>query len=425
MQWRRMSKDVKIFLLAFLAEWGLLVWFRNDFGFIAGPLLLLLSNFIMAYYFLKINKTVSAQNTIGNDFQKLWLIYIAGVIITGVFGVSLILQNPPLIENSDIGFLINEVYVKRFVNGESVYSPYSGFNYGQFTPNYLPFHWLPFCISYLLGFDQRYIVLAFLFLSIAYYYYHLGKMNHSRFDFWVKCILPFALVLSIFLKQGKDFANTVEILLSSYYLFLALSLFSKGNFPKIMGITFTFLSRYILLFWLPVLALNEWMNNKKRMLILLAACILSVFLFFVLPFVLRQPDMVSQIGNLYVKASVGEWDGQAWQKPGDKPFQLFQGTGFASWVYEFTDGTLVNKIERINKLLFLFSGGTMLLLLFLRLKWLQKIPSQIYALFSLKISIVVFLSFVVIPYVYLFWTVLFISLAMVLNTPLYRDEEIN
>ncbi len=419
----KMNKKAGIFLLAFAAEWCLLTWFRNEAGYILSPVLLLLANFVMGYYFLQLNKTEYPALKQPAVTMNPWIIFVAGFVLTGIQGLVLVHQNPLLIRNSDVNFLINEIYVKRFVNGEPVYAPYTGFNYGTFTPNYLPFHWLPFCISFVTGFDERYVVLMVMYAAIAYYFKHLRKQQCPAIELYIKAAFPFVIVCSIFIKQGKDFANTVELLLSSYYLILALSLFTKGYLPKIIGLTLTFLSRYILLFWLPVLAWIEFWNDKKKMLLLALGFAASVFIFFILPFVLRQPGMLAGISDLYSKGALGEWDGQDWQQPGDRPFQLFQGNGFASWVYTFGGGTLIEKINLMKVLLFLFSGITSLTLILLRVKMFKQIPARVYSLFSLKISVVVFLSFVVIPYTYLFWTVLFLSMAMVLYIPFSGEEQ--
>jgi hypothetical protein len=108
----------------------------------------------------------------------------------------------------------------------------------------------------------------------------------------------------------------------------------------------------------------------------------------------------------YDIAALGEWKGQSWQAAGDPPYQLFQGYGFASWVYMFYPATMLEtKIHFLKNLLLL----VMILNVVFGLVYLWKYRPDMSSLPALLIiTLGVFFSFVLVPYNYLYWNVLFL-----------------
>jgi len=412
----KINKHAPLLLIAFVLEWCLLVLFRNETGYLLSPLLLIaISVFYFSfglknYFLFEENKKASLKT---GNLKIVWFLYFSCVIITSIIAQRIFSEIPLDISRSDIIPLIQKVYVERFLNSQYVYAAYTGFNYGTFTPNYLPFHWLPFCISTLLNFDPRFIPLAVFFIVIAIYFLQQCKRNQSNISLYFKLILPFVLFISILIKQKNDFANTVEMLIVSYYLIVCLGFFAKNIYLSSVGYTTTILSRYSLIFWLPVEFLNRFIDNRKKLLFLSFLVFCGILVFYIFPFFLHQPDSFFNGSNLWQKAALGEWKGQAWQKPGDNPFQLFQGVGFASWFYKFFPGTLEEKIEVCKNTMLVFVLLTSILLMVLRFKKYSSICPNLFSLLSLKLSLSIFFSFLFVPYVYLFWTSLFISVVII------------
>jgi hypothetical protein len=131
------------------------------------------------------------------------------------------------------------------------------------------------------------------------------------------------------------------------------------------------------------------------------------------PFVWSTPAILSGPGNIYLEGAMAEWDGQAWQKPGDLPFQLFQGTGFASWFYRFYPGDLMARILALKTTLMITTLITALLPLLFMKKATRYVPENMYALLSLKFCLTFFYAFILVPYVYLFWVPLMVSAVIV------------
>jgi hypothetical protein len=174
---------------------------------------------------------------------------------------------------------------------------------------------------------------------------------------------------------------------------------------------------------MPLLAAESWVQDKKKffyqVLILLVGL---VFLYF-MPFVLQTPAMLTSGANLWIDAALNEWDGQHWQNPGDLPFQLFQGNGFASWFYLWWPGSLPQKIVSLKNVMIGLTFTSMLVLLVWQLK--HKAYSPLFLLLSLKVVLSVFYAFVIVPYEYLFWVPIFLTpLCFIFMNPQTSTESV-
>lgn len=412
MKWKVLTKfknEERFVLLIFACE---CIWFfflKQQLGFFISPLVFLLFPLLLFKYLVHKKKLFEptlplTEKTIG----KIHLLPFA--IVLGILAIKarfMFGSNPIDATKSDIIPLIRDIYINRFLNGEAVYAPYSGFNYGTFTPNYMPLHWFPFVIAQVIGFDYRWIGLAFFLIPMLILQYHIYTKENSLWHFYVKSSLyPIILTLILF-KQTKEILFTVEILISAYYIFLGVSLFSRQILARPIGVIFTLLSRYSALFWMPLLAVESWVQDRKKFVYQVLILLGGLLIFYLIPFVLQTPAMLTSGANLWIDAALNEWDGQHWQKPGDLPFQLFQGNGFASWFYLWWPGSLPQKIVTLKNVMIAMTFISMLILLIWQLK--HKAYSPLYLLLSLKLVLSVFYAFVIVPYEYLFWVPVFLT----------------
>jgi hypothetical protein len=216
----------------------------------------------------------------------------------------------------------------------------------------------------------------------------------------------------IYLKGGGSGVQSIEVMVMAYYLLLSVSFFSKNVFVKSIGIVMPLLSRYSFLFWIPVYFYNFLKSNLKIFFLVSLIVLSIVLLFFVVPFVLPSPEILLKMNANYITSTVEEWNGQSWQAPGDRPFQLFQGIGFASWFYEFGSGTLVNKIELTKTFLFVISLIAMILLILFYSKIRETIDKDLFSLLALKLMLTIFYALIMIPYDYLNWVPIIISVVI-------------
>lgn len=402
---------------AFVAEMLLLFYLRNDAGYLLSPILMVSAGLFLAIYPLFLyrqNQQYFISSTAASpkkvNATLIWLVFGGCALVYVVWSAVLFIKHPIDINQSDIIPFIKEVYLERLVEGTPVYSQYTGFNYGTFTPSYLPAHWGPFVVPHILHVDYRWCCVAIFLLASFLFCRYVAALDKSYLSI-VKIVLPFIVVFSVYLKQAKDAAHTIELMVFGYYLMLGISIFSTKAFNKATGLVLPLLSRYAFLFWLPIYAFSMFFSNRKLFFKVVIIGVLLVGILFI-PFVLQTPNMYDGFNANYISSLVNEWKGQPWQKPGDKPFQLFQGLGFASWFYEFYQGDLPQKIVVLKNTL-LYSG--VLVMITQLLFWLKNrnnIDQSLFALLSLKVALTLFYAFIIVPYIYLNWIPLAVSIVI-------------
>ena len=165
------------------------------------------------------------------------------------------------------------------------------------------------------------------------------------------------------------------------------------------------LSRYSLVLWLPFLVLllakKDGVSSVFKW---IGVVVTGVCVLYVIPFLIKDFSIFLRGVQTYTIAGIGEWKGQSWQAPGDKPFQLFRGTGLAGYYYDRSSGTVEQKLETYKTIHLVLTLSTVFLLA--AWYWLlgkkQKLYIPLVAAAALKIYMAVFYGFVLIPYVYLY-----------------------
>ena len=416
-----MYKKFTYLYIAFALELLLIFYLKNVFEFILSPIIIMGAGIFLSvypYFILKINpSSFLEENKPKNlsskpNFKTIILLFFGLSLITIIVANILIIKNPIDVTQSDILPFIDEIFVNRFMNNELVYAPYTGFNYGTFTPGYLPFHWFPFVICKYFNLKFHWIVVIIFLVACAIYTVVLYHNIKNKFWLIINCILPFILLFSIYLKTGRTAVQSIEIMILGYYLILAISLFSKNVFIKSMGLILPLLSRYSFLFWLPIYFYNLLRKNLKIFLQVSIILSVLVFLFFIVPFVLPIPEMLKSFNANYTTSILGEWKGQSWQAPNDRPFQLFQGLGFASWFYQFGNGLLLDRIMLNKNILFILSILSSFAIIVLQPKIRKVIGANMFSLLTLKFILTIFYALIMIPYDYLNWLPLIVSIVI-------------
>lgn len=315
--------------------------------------------------------------------------------------------NPIDISKSDILPLLKEVYYKRLVSGEFVYNRVYGYDYVDWVPNYLPMHWLPFVPAFYFGFDPRYVPLFFFLAAQIIYLNYLSRLHLSFIEKCIKACIPYLLLLVIAIKQTGSFAHTVELLIAGYYLLVAYGLTMRSKALLAVGISCALLSRYAIVFFIPIHLLYEWKQGSWSFAVkTYIAVFCCVILVYVLPFLSVQPGLFLEGASAYDVAALGEWKGQSWQNPGDLPYQVFQGYGMAAWYYTLAGSNhLLAGIKALKYsllLVMLVSVCTYALSTRIRQFFNGNLLALLYAM------LVLFFLFVPVPYNYLYWNILFL-----------------
>ncbi|MCF8253584.1 MAG: hypothetical protein K9I36_04100 [Bacteroidia bacterium] len=419
-----MKNKVNYLYIAFLLELVFLFYRKNELGVYLSPLFFTGAGLFLAifpYFLQKKSKPELAELFLETNGERIQItrgnlriiagVFVLFVIVFGIWLGYFIRQFPIDVNQSDIIPFIEDIFLKRWDQGIPVYSTYEGFGYGAFHPNYMPLHWMSFLVSYYGGFDHRWMLYIIYSLSVFIYLYVL-LLNFSS---WKRIVfllfLPFLLVFSILESQGKDAVHTVEIIILGFYLILGLSIFSRNYLVQAFGLLLPLLSRYSFVFWLPVHFISWIKTDGKRFIwvSVFGAILLGVFL---VPFIISSPDMFEGFNSNYMIAAMREWGGQSWQQPGDNPFQLFHGIGFAAWFYNLYPGPLEARISALMTTLKFTSLFSMIGLMLLTPRIKKVLSANMFSLLSLKFILTLFYAFVTIPYLYLNWVSLIISIVI-------------
>ena len=416
-----MNKKFTYLYIAFALELLLIFYLKNVFEFIISPIIIMGAGIFLSvypYFILKHNKSSFLEENepkkliSKSNFNTIVLLFIGLSLITIIVANFVIIKNPIVVTQSDIIPFINEVFVNRFMDNEIVYAPYTGFNYGTFTPGYLPLHWFPFVICKYLNIKFQWIVVIIFLIACAIYTVVLYNNIKNKFWLIINCILPFILLFSIYLKNTRTSVQSIEVMILGYYLILTISLFSKNVLIKSLGLILPLLSRYSFLFWLPIYFYNLLRKSFKTFLLVSIILSIMILLFFIVPFVLPIPEMLKSFNANYTTSILGEWKGQSWQAPTDRPFQLFQGLGFASWFYQFGNGSLLDRIMLNKNILFIMSILSSFAIIVLQPKIRKVIGANMFSLLTLKFMLTIFYAFIMIPYDYLNWLPLIVSVVI-------------
>lgn len=405
----------------FLSETALLTIFANKFGEYASPIVLFvvaLSAGLVPLFLQPASRTLVQPS-------KLWHNYVHGGLL--LLGVLLVVGNlNNIINRHDINVQISDIIPQmqvlstRFLNGEMPYKMITDWGWDMY-PTYQPLQWLPFCIPNLFHFDFRWWSLVIWIMAVLIYQNKLRKESLPPLAQFGLCLLPFIAVAAFYQYQFMVLAYTVELIIAAYYLFLAFSIKSRSVWVIAGGIVLCLLSRYSVILWLPLyffLLLFYW--DKKKTLWASAIILGGFVLIYVLPFMTRDWEFFFKGYQYHSLAALGEW-----KHDGDngKAIHLFQGVGFACYFYDFATGTLVEKLKLAQKAHLIASLGTVALLGLWWYRSLHKIISvRVFLLCSLKIYLVVFYSFIQIPYIYLMLVPLFVGLPLLLPSFVRNDE---
>lgn len=372
--------------------------------------------------FKKQNNTPQIETPIGKHKKVYFLFFSLATLFTIVFFNSFFNSTPIDIVVSDIIPTTQNVYVSRFTNHEFVYTPIDKGTY-SWTPNYFPMHWLPFVGAELTHTDYRMAALLVLLLSFLYYTVKTINTSSHQFTIFLKISLPFFILFSFYIDDKVIIGHTIETLISAYYLFFAVALIYGNTLSKAIGLSSILMSRYSIVLWTPFYIYSSFIKNKKQTIILSALCVLFALVLFIIPYISKYPGLLTDSFGAFIPVYIQEWKGQAWQQPGDNPYQLFNGLGFASYYYLYWPGTLVDKIESFVKLQTIINLLLPLLSVWFFVKNKSKLKPEQIQLITLKICLIGFYAFIVVPYQYLFMVSLFVSIPIVMSFNLMSHRE--
>lgn len=360
-----------------------------------------LAGIVIAYGLLWMPTNVHIQNGRIFSFAKplnryRWLLMSMALLFMYRFTAQWLEDNPLSFRNADMLPII-KVMCQRFVSGAwlHVYDPIPEIWHGT-VPIYLPAMWLPFSIPVSFGIDPRWLTVAIFLVVLAIF---LWKINPLRKSAWILFACAFLLFWWLFVDEKAGLLTySEEGIIIFYYVLLTVALLKKNIWLIAITASLCVLSRYALIGWLPAMALyfiylKEW-KNLFRFVITGIACFLAIM---VLPFGWKTVQSLIALPGSYIAFASRVWH--------DAPHVFSDSLGWAKFFGQ-------TRISQLHYLLISLSFAVPLIVMLIALVVNKKyaIPVQNLPLAVLKISLVIFYSFVDVPYLYLFYTSSFVSL---------------
>jgi hypothetical protein len=288
----------------------------------------------------------------------------------------------------------------------------------------MPLHWLPVGLVEWSGIDVRWAGYIILSLVIAGYGYAVAIQNRSNwFSLALACFLPSLVIWAFMLFEPREISVSYELVIAGYYLLLGVALYSRSILWTTIAIILCLLSRYTLVFWLPVFALLLYRESSvRRNAALWISVIVAVLGLYVFPFLIKDPSILPEGLKYHNNAAIAEWQGY-----GDPPvsWSFEKGIYFAPHFKQILSGTMEHRVF-ITRII---QGSVMLLLCFggivgyrfmrRRMHWME------YCLVVLYCMVGFFYFLSPLAYSYYFMVPYMLSALLCARIMTYRQPEIH
>lgn len=288
---------------------------------------------------------------------------------------------------------------ERFVNGQPVYAEIPEI-WGGMQPIYLPAMWIPYIPAIISGMDIRWVNVAFILAGIGGVFF-MSDGKRSRTVASLLIFIPLIILIRGYLIiDDRMLGLTEEGIVFGYYMFLAYALYTKKTLLIGLAVTFCLLSRFSLMIWAVMLLVFIFIYvSKKQSIRLIITIGILVLALMLSTQALFHLDIFIGLQGTYLNAVTDP--ANHWKYLNE----INNSLGFAKF-YNNGDLALLNSIFKWAFVLV----PVLSLLAFHFFK--NRINRDFFLLCSLKLALVFFYNFLIIPYLYLFYTSTFISIAI-------------
>lgn len=393
-----------LFLIGILIEFGFLTFWKGNFGIKISPIIWMFGGLLTclsAWFLVVQEKEIKVKRDSKWNQILIYITFTIGAIILG-FVIGKIFDKFPIDPlDSDIVPSI-ELYVKRFLAGETVYAPLE-FDTHTVLPTYFPLMWAPYLFSELLHIDYRWTAYVVFLLGLFLWSRKLTKSNIPFWEAVIKMAIPFILLIIFADHERGSFAYAVELMPIGFYLFLVYGVNHKSNLMIAAGIVCCLLSRYAFTFWLPVYLFILWRVYDWKAIRVSILVGLGVLFIYIIPFLSSNPQILLDGLAYYDTTILAEWSREHTPDPSQSPFQLTRGLSYAVYFLpEFGQDATANIAlnKRVHLAVCLFIAALILAMFYAlkpkgnKLKW--------YLIIALKFYFIFFYGFFYMPFNYLF-----------------------
>ena len=352
------------------------------------------------------------KNYFNNTFNsyKLSALVMMGVIMCH-FGIQYMDDAPLNYHDSDMLPII-QVMSHRFIEGHwaEVYNTIPNIWQGV-KPIYLPAMWLPFSFAEWLHIDIRWITILALFLAFSIPILLWDPFASQRLSLTYK-IGVFMLFWWLFANDSAGLVPyTEEGVVIINYVWLAIALLSENYLLIGVAACLCLLSRYALIGWLPAMLVLLYVQRKRKQWLHLKISGIACFsLLVLLPFGWSIIKNFITLPGAYIDFAARVW------KDGPQVFAI--SLGFAKFF-----GPTHIALQHYILITLSFTAPMIFVLICAWVNYKKRIILHNIPLAALKFTLVIFYSFVDVPYLYLFYTSPFISCVLVSYWVSYRNKE--
>jgi len=396
---------IETLCVTFLLEFKTHMYFISVLYFVSG---LLITYLILKNTFESTSYKYELKNIYGKNIQYKLLISVIVLIVMYRFSKEFFLYNPLNYKESDMLPII-KVMCERFTNLKlsDVYKPINEI-WGGTKPIYLPALWMPFSIPTLLHIDIRWLSVSLFFLIFAYPIWRLNLNKEGSTLMIAAIFLLFWYLFSV--EDANLIIYTEETVVITFYLLLAVTIIHQQKYLMAVVITLCLFSRYAFIGWLPALLIYNVYKKDWKYILIQGLVILTFFYFFlILPFGTQLIYDIVNLPGRYIDFCSRVWH--------DTPTVFTQGLGFAKF---FGSNHILLQHQILIGASLIVPSIYMIGLLVLKQKY--QLNNTAILLSTLKLSLVVFYTFIDVPYTYLFYTSSFISMIIVMHAEYVKSD---
>ena len=406
-------------LLLFVIQAWLVVKGLEVFGKDLNPFLLFADSMLLAIYFFY--SILNGGTEVVNSRPKQLIGFVLGAFSIAALCWSLrslFHEYPDAGQWSDVIPQLQTLYT-RFANGTQPYHELEQYAWKPY-PVYMPMHWLPVSIPLALGIDLRWVGILLVLISTGILAGWIWRNETNVPAKVLSLVLPSGVLLAYIREEPVGLGVSLETVVAAYYLLLAAGLASRNLVLTTTGTILCLLSRYTMVFWLPLFLVLLWFKVPKKTNVLVwLSIVLSVLLIYVLPFYANDPTILKNGLAYHNHCAVAEWVGM-----GDPPVSgTFEyGLYFAPYLKSLFTGDMTHRVfmDRVLQLL-LMAGLTAVSLLMYR-KWKHRMNIYDLGLGMLYLFMLFFYMFGPLLYAYYYIPLLMISAVMCGKIMLLRKQ---
>jgi hypothetical protein len=303
-------------LLCLILEYYLFLHVKNNNYLNLNALFLTLTSISIGILYLSFDYTQHSTLNIVDppkkqeNTKRQWLWVLWGIVSIALCfeEIRKLLASYPSDYNSDVLYVM-EAQARRAFEGKLPYDIVSVKNSYDVFPPYLPAFWLPMLVPMYMGMDPRWAAYVVLALSVGVFaYFYGGNTQHPLMKLVGIGLFSCIIWSFYFFDPYFSLTSTSEALIVAYYLLLMTGIYYENKFLIVLAFILCLLSRYNLLFWLPLFAVIFLQKYSQKDLVKMAIGLaLGMLILYVFPFLIKQPESLFKSYQQWEKATLAHW----------------------------------------------------------------------------------------------------------------------